>query len=148
MKRKYLVQKLKHRAHLKIPTQTPNPAGGFDISYSTISSFWMGLENESSYIRAVRSVNTEKNISQIGLARFSTFEYLLGKEFGKGFGEDFTSIPAINPIKGEYFLFLDSKKTTQGRLFRVHGMARDERDHAWVRFELEEIEEQGTGASE
>jgi hypothetical protein len=145
---KFIVDTLKFRAHLKQPVQSANDAGGFDQSYKSILDFWMGLENESAYLRAVRGENTSgEGITQIGIARFSTFENL-GAAFAKGYSFGFKRIASINPIKGDYFLFVENGNSYTGRLFKIKGMARDEKDKSWMRMQLQEIEEQGTGASE
>jgi hypothetical protein len=143
----FIVNELKHRAHLKKPIQTPNDQGGFDLSYETLLSFWMGLKVESAYLRAVRGENTSGDgITQIGKARYGTFEDL-GKAFTKGFSYGFKRRESINPIKGDYFLFVEDGNSYTGRMFRVKGMARDEEDQTWMLIQLNEIEEQGTGAS-
>lgn len=143
---KFLVDELKYRAYLKEPIQTPNDEGGFDLSYKTLLSFWIGLDLESSYLRAVRGENTSgQGVTQIGKARWKTFENL-GAAFSIGFSLGFDNIPDINPVKGNYFLFIESGRSTKGRMFKVLGMAPDERDHTWIKIQLNEIEEQGTGA--
>jgi hypothetical protein len=145
---KFIVDELNQRAHLKKPIQIPNDLGGFDQSYESILDFWMGLKIESAYLRAVRGENTSgEGITQIGKARFSTFENL-GMAFTKGFSFGFKRIASINPIKGDYFLFVESGNSYMGRLFKIKGMAQDEKDKTWMLMQLQEIEEQGTGAPE
>ncbi len=141
---KYLVSSLKHRAHIKKPIQTPNDGGGFDRGYATVDSFWMGLKMESSYIRAVRGENTGEGITQIGIARFQALQYL-GKAFSAGYSTGFNTIADINFIKSNYFIFIEENSSTRGRMFRIMGFARDEKNRQWISIQLQEIEEQGTG---
>ena len=141
---KRLVNELKHRAHLKKPVQTPNNDGGFDISYVTVDSFWMGLKTESSYIRAIRGHNTGEGITQVGIARFQALQNL-GRAFSTGYSKGYDSIADINNVKANYFLFIEEDSSTRGRLFRIKALARDEINRQWMQIQLQEVEEQGTG---
>ncbi len=72
----------------------------------------------------------------------------LGTEFSTAFSEAFDSIPDINPIKSEYFCFIEAGNSYKGRLFKVMGTRLDERNNEYVIVRLKEEEEHGTGGIE
>ncbi len=143
-KMKFIANEIKHRGHLQQPLQTANTSGGFDRTYTTLTSFWLSLEAISSYVKAIRGVNRFDGITQIAKVRYTSLTGL-GTAFTTGFSDGFDTIEDINPAKENYFLFIEGPSSTRGRLFKVMGLSRDEFDHTWMRVQLQEIEERGTG---
>ena len=141
---KFLCDELTYRAQLQKAIQAPNDDGGFSRSYETLKTFWLGLENESPYLNAVRGVNIGEGITQIGKARHQALKGL-GAAFNTAFSYGFDSIPDINMVKNNYFIFVQEDSTIRGRLFQIMGMARDEKNRQWIKIQLHLIEEQGTG---
>jgi len=142
---KFLCDELTYRAQLKKPVQTPNDeTGGYDISYTTIKTFWLGLQEESPHLNAVRGVNIGEGVTQIGKARYQALQSL-GAAFNNAFSYAFDSIPDINTVKSNYFIFVQEDSATRGRLFRIMGMARDEKNRQLIKIQMHYVEEQGTG---
>lgn len=141
---KFLCDELTYRAKLQKAVQTPNDDGGYTRSYETIKSFWLGLQEESPYLNAVRGVNIGEGVTQIGKARFQSLQSL-GAAFNNAFSYAFNSIPDINTVKSNYFIFVQEDSATRGRLFQIMGMGRDEKNRQLIRIQMHYIEEQGTG---
>jgi len=142
----WLVPELKKRVQIGKPSQIENDAGGFNFSFDTVITVWMGLTpiiwkgSSSSYIRG-EQIN--ENVTHSFSVRKNAVDSL-GKEWGAGFSNAFGKA-SLMPLKSNYFLFLQSGNTVRGRLFRIHAMQnKDERDEYYL-IDAEEIEEQGTG---
>ena len=140
-----MADKLKHRAHIQYPTQTPNDSGGFDLTYATILSFWCEIVLESNYVKAVRGEQTEEGVTHIFRVRWVALKDL-GKEFNDAFSEAFDNIRDVNAIKDNLFVFIQETVSYRGRRFKFMGMSRDEQFREWVLMRAHEEEEVATGA--
>lgn len=142
----YLVPKLNKRIQIKMPIQTENSDGGFDQTYLTLTTVWAGIENISDG-QYIRSIQSEEKITHAFLIRHVAVENL-GKAFTNGFDSGFESIADLNPIKSDWFIFMQSSSSVKGRLFRVRRSKNKDERNIYLKIYCEEIEEQGTGISD
>jgi hypothetical protein len=148
-----LAYKLKHRIQIKKAIQTPNAEGGFDRDYETLTTIWAAIKNSSlsrslKYIRGEAlseggsgSKDLPTHICTIRKVAIENF----GKRMTKGFSVGFDSIEDLMPLKSDYFIFLQKGSTVKGRLFEILRILRDENNDEYIKFEIREREEQGTG---
>lgn len=169
----YIAHKLKHRIQILRVDDTPNSiTGGFDRSYTQLVRLWAAVKviNPDSIIAGianVRGVNISDTDSHEFMVRFSSvvgitsrgffdgygdgfnanFTGGLGREFDTAFSTSVDSIVDVDPIKKEYFIFLEdgAGNTTRGRLFKINRVFRDETFKKFIKIKATQIEEQGTG---
>ena len=147
----WLAPKLRHRIQIRKGVQAENSiTGGFDRSYETLTTIWAGIRETTDYSRYVSTIRRETTDDKPVTHEF-TVRYVavknLGKAFASGFASGFDSIEDLNPLKSDYFIFLQNGSTVKGRLFEIVEMKRDDDRKEWFRIRSKEIEEQGTGAS-
>jgi len=145
----WLTPKLKHRIQIQKPTQTPNDTtGGFDRGYSTLTTVWAGMEEMTDYNKYtsyIRGGNTDEKVSTHKFfVRYSAVKNL-GKSFTSAFSGGYDSIEDINPLKSDMFIFLQTGTNVKGRLFQIVDILRDNDRKEWLKFQVKEIEEVGTG---
>lgn len=145
----WLVPKLRHRLQIKKPIQTPTDDGGLDQTYSTITTIWAGVREASknsykAFVQAIRGEQSNERETHEFIVRYNAIKYL-GRGYTVGFTGGFNKEYDINNIKADYFLFLQHKNSSSGRLFRVMSIARDDERNEYMRIRAQEIEEQGTG---
>jgi hypothetical protein len=144
-----LAHKLKHRISIQEAVQTPNDAGGFDKSYTTLTTIWARMDNVSDNTRNLIYIRGENDSDQ----KTPTHKFLvrwaavknLGKEFNSAFSSDFDSIEDLMPLKSDMFIFLHQGSAYKGRRFQILDISRDENNKEWLKFRAAEIEEIGTG---
>ena len=146
------VPKLKHRIQIRKTTQAPNEdTGGFDRGYETLLTVWAGMKEASSYTKYVSYIRggktDEKLVTHDFFVRYVAVKNL-GKAFTSAFSSGFDSIEDLNPLKSDYFIFLQNSSTVKGRLFQIVDAMRDDDRKEWFKFRTKEIEEHGTGAPE
>lgn len=171
----FIAQKLKHRIQILQVVDTPNNIGGMDRDYLQLVRLWAGVKliNENTIIGGVpvvRGVNISELNSHEFLVRYSSIvgrlqtaqmgigynngfnvgiddTHGLSKEFDLGFDSGFDSILDIDPIKKEYFIFLEdgAGNRTRGRLFKINRVVRDEVFKKYFKIKCTQVEEQGTG---
>lgn len=146
----WLAPQLNRRVQIGKPVQMPNDDGGFDLTFDTLLTIWMGIKPVtfkgagSSYIRG-EQIN--ENITHVFTARRMAISSL-GRTYSRAFSAAFDSIEDLGLLKTDYFLFLQQGSTVKGRLFRIHEVTnKNERDEYLV-IGAEEIEERGTGYTE
>ena len=147
-----LVDKLKHRFQIKIASLdvSDDRVGGLDREYTTLISVWGELipisqSGYSSMIAAIRGVNETDLITHLVRLRWAAVKYL-GKSYTNGFDIGYKGMADLQPIKKNYFLFKQEGSTLKGRLFRIHGVMRDdEHRDEYIKLRVQEVEEQGTG---
>jgi head-tail adaptor len=148
IKKRYLAPKLKHRIQIQIPTLTENNDGGFDRGYTTITRIWAGIKELSDYSRYIRHVQTTNDETHEFIIRLSAVKNL-GKEYSSAFSTAYDSTPDFNPIKSDYFIYLDDNSPLSiGRRFRIMTMKRDDNFQTYIKIRVIEIEEAGTGFPE
>jgi len=148
-----IAYKLKQRIQIKKPIQTPNDDGGFDRTYETLATIWAEIKNESlsrslKYVRGEAlsgggsgSKDIPTHVCTIRRVAIENF----GKAMTSAFSTDFDSIADLMPLKSDLFIFLQKGSTVKGRLFEILRIMRDESNNEYMKFEIREIEEQGTG---
>lgn len=140
----YLAPKLKYRAQIKKGINTPNDFGGFDRSYETIMTLWLNIKELSDFIEAIRGESITERWTHEFMVRKASVDRL-GTEFSSAYDGSFDSIPDINSIKRDFFIFVEAGAAYRGRLFRVIGTKLDEKNYEYIKIRAELIEEQGTG---
>ena len=167
----FLTPKLRHRIQIQQATQTPNDAGGFDRGYLTLSTIWAELKPLAEFARGVsiiRGEATDEKETHEFRVRWSAVSQL-GKAFSSAFDAGSNSIGDLNPIKSDFFVFLEQDNVftvdgafyrgfslafdiydetnlrMKGRRFKLRSMKRDEVHREWIRLHAEEMEEVGTG---
>jgi len=149
----YLAPKLKQRIQIQTSNQEPNDRGGFDLTYTTLSTIWAKLSHVSNtsakFVRAVlfQNANPEDIVTHEFTVRLSAIKYL-GREVGKAFSSAFDGIEDLAPLKSEYFIFLQKGSTVKGRRFRIISIQRDDNFSELMKIGVKELEESGTGAQE
>lgn len=149
----WLAPKLKHRIQLQKVVQDPNIFGSFDKEYETLTTIWAGMKettNNDRFIETIRAQNSDIDIDTPTHEFFVRYAAVksLGKAFTSGFSSGMDSIEDLNPLKSDYFIFLQSGSSIKGRLFQVLDAKRDDDRKEWFKFRAIEIEERGTGAAE
>lgn len=148
----WLAPKLKHRIEIQRPEQSSNTSGGFDRTYTTLTTVWAGMEERSnllSFIQGqyIRGVQTGEADTHEFIVRRSAVYFDLNKEFDKSFSSAFDIISDLNPLKSDNFIFLqgNSGSSTSGRRFRINRARVDDNHKEYVKIRTTEIEEVGTG---
>jgi hypothetical protein len=137
-----ICQELKKVIQIKTPADTPNSAGGYTRSYNTIKTIWGKLESiDSVYIRGEQINDGATHLLTIRKNAVNS----IGKAFSKAFAISFDVIADINPLKSDYFIFVNDGASYKGRLFKILSMKNDEADNNYIKYKLKEVEEQGTG---
>ncbi len=146
----WLIPKLKWRVQVGMPVQEANDDGGFDFSFNTLLTVWMGVKpvtaGESMYAQYVRGVQTEIGTTHKFIVRRMAIASL-GKQFKNSFGDGFDSMEDLIMIKSNYFLFMQQSTTVKGRLFRIHDIVDHKEQREYFEISAEEIEQRGTGFS-
>ena len=156
----WLCPKLNRRIKILKATQIPNIAGGFNHVYGVpfgdgfeegvfddsapLLTVWAGLKplTPGQYIRGEQvgeGITHEVIIRRIAVAS-------LGKEFAKGFAIAFNSIEDLTPLKTDYFIFMQQGSTVKGRLFRIKNVKDNDERREYLRVQVTEEEEHGTGS--
>lgn len=148
----FLVPKLRKRVQVRIPVDTPNDSGGYDRTYTTVDTVWAGFKpkNQTRYIRGSQTETLKANTQNLATHEFTLRRVAvdtLGRQFGKGFGPGFDSIADLNPLKSEFFFFVQDT-TVKGRLFRIINIMDHNERKEFLIVRAEEIEEQGIGYTE
>lgn len=142
-----LAHKLKKRIQILKGIQTDNENGGFDLTFELLTTIWAGFEVEKGfnrYVSIIRGENTEELATHYFIVRKLAIQNI-GKGFTSAFGNGFTVIENIYPLKSDYFVQTNEGSTTRGRLFQIMQIARDEENNEFVKLKVKEIEEKGTG---
>lgn len=140
----WLASDLTERIQIRQAVDTPNDDGGYDRSYTTLLTVWSGIKSlsfKSRYFRGEQVEYTATHEFKIRRIAIAT----LGTTFSSGFGSDFDSIKDLNPLKSDYFIFVQRGSTIKGRLFRIHEVIDKDERREYLRIYAEEIEEVGTG---
>lgn len=142
----FMAYKLKSRVQIRTAEYTPNSSGGADQSYTTLSTIWCNIKplKGMAFIEAIRGTQIENKSTHEFTVRYSSVESL-GDVFTTAYSSAFAMQADINPIKSDYFLFLESGSTVKGRLFKIRSTQRDDYYKEFLKIQAEEIEEQGTG---
>jgi hypothetical protein len=143
----WLVPKLRHRIQIRKPVQTPNTAGGYDRSYTTLTTIWAeikslkGIREFVPYIRGESLSELPTHECRVRLIAVQN----LHKGYTKGFTKGFDSVADLSPLKKDHFIFIQKGSTFKGRLFQIANIKHDEERSEYIRFRVREVEEHGTG---
>lgn len=143
----WLAPKLRTRVDICKSVQTPNSTGGFDKTYTTLTTIWAGIK-ESNFVNLffsnpVRGEQVDDVETHEFTIRLSSMQNI-GKAYASAFADGFDAMGDINPIKSEYFMKVKSG-TYKGRVFKVMRVRRDDNYKAFIKIRAKEIEEYGTG---
>ncbi len=144
----FLTPKLRHRIQIRQADQTGNDFGGFDRSYTTLTTIWAGINALKTEFREFVEIIRGQSLDLAPTHEIVVREIAvrnLGISYGKGFDTGFDSIADLNPLKSDYFIFLEEGSAVKGRLFKIMKILRDEVRREYIRFRVMEIEEHGTG---
>jgi len=143
-----LVHKLRQRVQIQKPVDTPNDNGGYDRTYTTLDTIWMGMKSKRK-VMIVRESQVEwlDQGTHEFIARNCAVSKALGTGFSDGFSTGFDSIANLNPLTSELFLFMQRGSTTKGKRFRIKRMDDWEERREYYLIDAEFIEEVGTGAN-
>ena len=159
----FLAKKLKHRIIIKKGVDTPNFKGAFTRSYTELIRLWSGIkvlnpDGFMSGLAVVRGQTTSNLETHEFKVRYNSVVNHninanpstegLGRSFNVGFQSSFDSILDLDPIKSDYFVFVESGSRTYGRLFKILRVIRDDNNKEWLNIRCSQIEEQGSGAVE
>lgn len=149
----WLVPKLNKRVQVRVPVQTANDAGGYDRSYTTVSTIWGGYKpkNNARYIRGAQTISLPINNQNIGTHEFIIRRVAidtLATAFSRAFSPAFDSISDLHPLKSEFFFFVQDSSAVKGRLFRIINIADNNEQKEFLKVDCKEIEETGTGYKE
>lgn len=151
--RPFLHPKLKNRIQIRTVVQTPNERGGFDQSYETIATVWAERQSLLTkffhYVTFINAQNLNSNlVTEAFIVRYEAVRYL-GKQFTSAFSEAFDCIEDLNPLKDNYFVFMErGSSSVKGRLYKIGAVEKDDEYKDHILFRCFEIEEKGTGAQE
>lgn len=159
----WLIPKLTKKVQILKPTQRPNLDGGLDLVFGTpyggsfdessfdmlspVKTIWMGFQpigyktSGTKYIRGKQVAETATHEFICRLMAVAS----LGKEFSAAFSIAFKDMGDLNPLKSDYFLFVQKGTIAKGRLFRIHEVMNIREEDESLSIVAEEIEERGTG---
>jgi hypothetical protein len=144
----WLAPKLDKRVQIGEPIQEANDDGGFDFSFTTLLTVWMGMKpiTPGEFMRAqyIRGAQILEGVSHRFIVRRTAISSL-SKEYGKGFGNGFDSMEDLTMVKSNYFLFVQHGSTVRGRLFRIRDIVDNMEQGEYFHISAEEIEQRGTG---
>lgn len=168
----WLAPDMRNRIQIWRGVQTPNSVGGYDRTYVKLVRLWAKLD----YVRTgnvagyypIRGTNDEINESHRFIVRYSSTIARtgrgfgdsfgsgvdawntegLGREFNRAFSEGFDTITDMNPIKADYFVFLERENQYTGKLFRIAKVIPDDVHKKIITIKCIEEEERGTGFPE
>jgi hypothetical protein len=168
----WLAPKLRNRIQIWRGIQTPRSDGGFDLTYKKLVRLWAKLD----YVRTgnvagyypIRGTNDEVYESHRFVVRYSSVigkthkgmgdgfgngydswsTNALGTAFTNAFGEGTDSVIDMNPIKADYFVFLERENQYRGKLFRITKVIPDDVHSRMITLKCMEEEERGTGYPE
>lgn len=148
MVKKYLASELKKRIAIKTPSQTPNDDSGFDRGYKTIKRVWGKIKAISDWAESIRgsNVNDGRYTHEITIRKNAVER--IGIDFGKAYSSSYDSIPDLNPLKSNYFFFVENGSTSKGMLYRIDKTNVDEMFNETITYRVIQVEEQGTGFQE
>lgn len=140
----FLANQLRERVSVLEAVETANDDGGFDRSYTTLTTIWAGIKPISLKPRYIRGVQIENTPTHEFILRRDSVSYL-NTQFSSAFSSAFDSITDVNPMKSDWYFFVQRGSSSKGRLFRIHGIedVLERRNH--LRVYAEEINEEGTG---
>lgn len=140
----WLAPNLRHRVQIRKPVLTPKSTGSLGTTYTTLGTVWAEVKATSEYIKAIRGAQTQGNYTHIFTVRTASI-IKIGMEFDTGYSSGFKQMKDINQVKSEWFLFMQHGSTTEGTLYRVIGIQRDDDHHEFAKIYGEEMFEKGTG---
>jgi len=145
----WIFPKLRNRVAIKKAIQTPNiTSGGFDRSYSTLHTVWMGCEPINPYKPVgeyIRGVQTMEKPTHTFVVRISAMDDVVGRGFSTGFSTGFNRILDLMSLKSDYFLFMHRGSSVKGRLFRMLTIGDMFENKNYYIILAKEMEEQGSG---
>jgi len=147
----WLAPKLNTRIQIGTPTQEPNDAGGFDFGFDVILKIWSEFKPLSigSFIRSRPIRGEQSDVTETHKFKVRrTAVACLGRQFTTAFDDSFDSIADLNPLKTDYYIFVQKGSAVKGRLFRIHGVVDNLEQMEYLNITAEEIEERGTGYPE
>lgn len=146
----WLAPKLRHRVQIRIPVQTPNDDGGFDVTYTTLITVWAGIKAIKTGLKSF-----VEHIRGESIANFETHEFRMRMEpirsmigsrsFSNGFSSGFNIFKDINFAKSDWFLFVEDGSPTKGRSYRIKRIQPDDERKEYILIRAVEKEEQGSG---
>lgn len=135
----WMVPKLNQRIQICIAQLVPDTSNEMQSTvYTLVKEIWAELIPVSSYIRAIRSANTESADTHYFKIRKSSME-LVGSEFSKAFDSNFDSTSRSNSIKSDWFIKL--LRGSAYRLFRITGTQADDQNKEYILIRSSEQEE-------
>lgn len=140
----FLAKKLKHRIEIRQAIADPSDDMGFERSYKTLKTIWAGTREVSrvnTFGFAIRGEQVNELETHEFIIRKSSVDDL-GRTFSTAFSPAFDSSADLNPLKDYYIFKIEGNA---GRLFKIHGVRRDEDNNEFYRIRAEETEEVGTG---
>jgi head-tail adaptor len=170
----WMANKLRNRIQLKYAVQTPESSGGLDKTYVKLLRLWAEIihmrttsTNNMGY-EAWRNVSADdvethqfkvrygSTISKTVRAFAGGFDdgydskYTdgLSRAFSLGYSTAFNSILDMDPIKANYFVFLENGSQIKGKLFRIRRIIFDEIHKEWILINCSAVDERGTGFNE
>lgn len=150
----WFAARLKNRLQIQQAVQTPSEEGGLDMTYTTIATIWCDVTELSDWSRAMRGANRmQGGMDDDEIVSTHQFKVrwsavkLFGRQYGLGFGDGFDKIADLNPIKSDYFLFLEKGSSVKGMRFKARRFKRDPKNNEFFYIQAIEAEEAGTGFS-
>lgn len=169
----WLAPKMRNRIQIWRGVQAPNSENyGFDKTYIKLIRLWAHLQHvrtgNVAGFHPIRGTNDEIYESHQFTVRYSSIvgkrsnafadgfgsgfnsygSKGLGRQFTEAFSTAFDSIIDMNPIKADYFVFLERENQWTGKLFRITKIITDEGHRNTVIIKCMEQEERGTGFAE
>ena len=163
---RYLAHKLKHRIQILKPDQRPD-FWGIKTEYIRLLRLWAMVKERKGFfgVEMIREVNINNAITHEIVVRHSSVISIysstfgagfdeafaavdskgLGRQFSNAFGEGFDSHIDFDPIKSEYFIFVEGNTAFRGRLFRIEKIQMDESNRELISLKCRETQERGTG---
>lgn len=159
----WLAPKLRDRIEIRGAIQTPDSAGGFNQTYQTYATVWAGVRtiSQGQYLRGRQVGEGDTHVVTIRKTAVSIF----GRGFSEGFDLAQFKMADLNPMKTEFFLFVQKTPpalggfdqgfsfgfdrytgiSEKGKLLRVIRIVEKDERGEYLDVHAKEVEEHGTG---
>jgi hypothetical protein len=147
---KYLAKDLRYRIQIKTPIQTPDSSTDatenleVELTYTTVATIWGDIRTDSKWVEALRGVQDNERETLEIKVRHSAI-YAFGSQYASAFSTSFDESRDMNPLKRDFFCFIENDGAYKGKLYRITGIKKDNYNKRFFLIRVVEEEEQGTG---
>lgn len=144
----WVANKLREQVQIRKPTRERTDDGGTERGYTTLLTVWgaykpvrFGSFGQTEYIRGEQERHTVTHDFLFRRIAFST----LYTAYSSGYSAGYDTIPDLNVLKSDHYLFVQRGSSVKGRMFRIRRIVDNDERRELIKIGAEEVEELGTG---